>query len=473
MCIGTRGDVQPYLALACALRDAESPVALFSLSSHAGLVCDAGIDFVSLGLGFDEAQATTAEGRAMKAAKGPFAARKALQAFMVAQGGQYWTATDAALRAFQPDVAVLSTIAAYFTTSLCDLHKVPFVLAHYAPFLPTKYHAPPVFNLKTWSARNPLGKALNRASWSLAMRGDWALVYRPVINHLRTAAGMAPITHGAGVYGHYGGRQRPVLLMQSPVITDYALDYPASALVTGRPEVPLPPGYTPPADVLSFLEAGPAPVCITLGSMAAFIDRPQFARGVDALLSLAVRAVTDAGARCIVFTEVRVSAPPPGFSLPRAYHLPRACSFLQGAAPDTLQDARAHPERCLLLSKGLPHSWLFPRCAAVICHGGAGTVHAAVGAGVPCIVLAVEVLWDQLWWGKQLVAAGLAPAAFKAQTVTPRQLRSAVNTCLRDMGLRARCAAAKAATDPVLAGAAAAAFVWATAARGWEDIPPL
>ena len=447
MCVGTRGDVQPYLALACALRDAGSPVALFSLTSHAALVADAGIDFVSLGLGFDEAQATTAEGRAMKAAKGPFAARRALQAFMVAQGGQYWAATDAALRAFQPDVAVLSTVAAYFTTSLCDLHTVPFILAHYAPFLPTKYHAPPVFNLKTWSARNPLGKALNRASWSLAMRADWALVYRSVINHLRTSAGMAPLTHAAGVYGHYGGRQRPVLLLQSPIITEFALDYSASALVTGRPEVPLPPGYTPPADVLSFLQAGPAPVCITLGSMAAFIDRPQFARGVNALLSLAVRAVTDAGARCIVFTE--------------------------GAAPDTLQDAKAHPQRCLLLAKGLPHSWLFPRCAAVICHGGAGTVHAAVGAGVPCIVLAVEVMWDQLWWGKQLVAAGLAPAAFKAQSVTPRQLRSAVATCLRDMGLRARCAAAKAATDPVLAGAAAAAFVRATAARGWEDIPPL
>ena len=446
MCVGTRGDVQPYLALAVALRDAGSPVALFSLSSHAALVADAGIQFVSLGLGFDEAQASTEEGRAMKAAKGPFAVRRALQRFMVAQGGQYWAAADAALRDFNADVAVLSTVAAYFMASLCDLLKVPFVLAHYAPFLPTKYHAPPVFNLRSWhSVRNPLGQALNRASWSLAMRADWALVYRPVINHLRTAAGMAPITHGAGVYGHYGGRQRPVLLMQSPIITSFPLDYPPSALVTGRPEVPLSPGYTPPAEVLAFLQAGPAPVCITLGSMAAFLDRPKFARGVDQLLSLAVRAVTDAGARCIVFTE--------------------------GAAPGTLSDVQ--PERCLLLPKGLSHSWLFPRCAAVICHGGAGTVHAAVAAGVPCIVVAVEVLWDQLWWGKQLLAAGLAPGAFEAQTVTPRQLHGAVATCLRDMGLRARCAAARDATSPAHAGAAAAAFVRATAARGWEDIPPL
>jgi sterol 3beta-glucosyltransferase len=448
MCIGTRGDVQPYLALAVALRDSGADVLLFALSSHEELVQSAGIRFVSLGLGFDAAQDLTPEGRAMKAARGPLASRRALQAYMQAQGALYWRAADEALLDFKPDVAVVGTIAAYVFTSLLDLRKVPFLLAHCAPFVPSRHGAPPVFNCTTWrSGCNPLGMMLNRMTWTLAMRADWHLVYQPVVNALRCNHKMAPITHGAGVYGHYGGRLRPVLLMQSPLLAPRLLDYPSAVLVSGRPEVPL-KEYAPPADVEAFLRAGQPPVCITLGSMAVFLDRPKFSRrGATSILALAVDSVTDAGARCLVFTE---------------------------GAPEAACEALRQRPDVLLVSRGLPHSFLFPRCAAVVCHGGAGTVHAALAAGSPCVVVAVETFWDQLWWGQKLVAARLAPAAFAAQKVTRRQLRVAVATCLHDTGLRARCAAAAAATDPTAAASAAVTFVTGVVGdKGWQDLPPL
>ena len=54
----------------------------------------------------------------------------------------------------------------------------------------------------------------------------------------------------------------------------------------------------------------------------------------------------------------------------------------------------------------MPHGWLLPQCSAGVVHGGAGTVAAVVGAGIPCIVTPV-MKNDQHWWGAQLNKLGV------------------------------------------------------------------
>ena len=44
------------------------------------------------------------------------------------------------------------------------------------------------------------------------------------------------------------------------------------------------------------------------------------------------------------------------------------------------------------------HQWLLPRCQMAIIHGGAGSIGASLRAGIPVII--VSVFRDQPWWGK-------------------------------------------------------------------------
>jgi sterol 3beta-glucosyltransferase len=51
------------------------------------------------------------------------------------------------------------------------------------------------------------------------------------------------------------------------------------------------------------------------------------------------------------------------------------------------------------------HAWLFPQCAAIVHHGGAGTTHAGLSAGVPNVVCSFFA--DQPFWGKQVKRLGV------------------------------------------------------------------
>ncbi|MFE3055854.1 glycosyltransferase [Nocardia sp. NPDC059239] len=60
----------------------------------------------------------------------------------------------------------------------------------------------------------------------------------------------------------------------------------------------------------------------------------------------------------------------------------------------------------------LPHEWLFPRTAAVVHHGGAGTTGTGLRAGVPNVVCPFHM--DQPFWGARVVALGVAASTLPA-----------------------------------------------------------
>jgi UDP:flavonoid glycosyltransferase YjiC (YdhE family) len=82
-----------------------------------------------------------------------------------------------------------------------------------------------------------------------------------------------------------------------------------------------------------------------------------------------------------------------------------------------------------------PHDWLFPRCKAVIHHGGAGTTAAGLRAGIPNII--VPHTADQPFWGQRVAAIGAGPAPIPVKQLTPQRLAAAL-TQADDPALRAR-----------------------------------
>jgi sterol 3beta-glucosyltransferase len=147
------------------------------------------------------------------------------------------------------------------------------------------------------------------------------------------------------------------------------------------------------------LESGPPPIYIGYGSMNAG-DGEEKAR-------LVLRALELSGQRGLLLTGwgglARVAAAP---------HV--------------------------LYIDNVPHDWLFPRMAAVVHHGGAGSTGAGLRAGVPSLITPVAA--DQYAWAAQVVKSGVGPQAPELKSLTAEKLAGAIRMAVNDSDLRTRAA---------------------------------
>jgi sterol 3beta-glucosyltransferase len=86
-----------------------------------------------------------------------------------------------------------------------------------------------------------------------------------------------------------------------------------------------------------------------------------------------------------------------------------------------------------------PHDWLFPRMAAVVHHGGAGTTAAGLRSGVPSIV--VPHAFDQPFWGHRVAELGAGPPPIPRRILTAQRLAGALATAIQSQTMRERAAA--------------------------------
>jgi len=161
-----------------------------------------------------------------------------------------------------------------------------------------------------------------------------------------------------------------------------------------------PPGdWTPPNSLTAFLEAGPRPVYVGFGSMSS--------RRPEETTELILQALAEAKQRAVLLS---------GWSGLRTANL-----------PDTV-----------FMLDSIPFSWLFPRVAAVIHHGGAGTTAAGLRAGVPSLV--VPFFGDQFFWGRRVAALGVGPEPIPRKELTAERLARAIERALTDQSMRQRSA---------------------------------
>ena len=80
-----------------------------------------------------------------------------------------------------------------------------------------------------------------------------------------------------------------------------------------------------------------------------------------------------------------------------------------------------------------PHDWLFPRMAAIVHHGGAGTTAAAMRAGVPAV--AVPIFADQPFWASPIAALGVGPAPIQRAQLNADRLAYAIRMAVDNEGI--------------------------------------
>jgi UDP:flavonoid glycosyltransferase YjiC (YdhE family) len=282
---------------------------------------------------------------------------------------------------------LLVTPTTWFGVHIADGLGLPSLGVYLQPLSPTKAFAPP-----TLGARSLGGRANYRAGYLLLKAGQRP--FRGVVDELRSRLGLPPTTPSAWVAATEA-RRWPILYGYSPLVVPPPPDWPAWHRPVGywwpAPE----PGFAPAPELADFLAAGPPPVYFGFGSMPA--------RDRDALSALLVRAARKAGVRAIV------SAGWAGLSA-------------------TGQDVLAVGD--------VPHEWLFPRVAAVVHHGGAGTTAAGLRAGVPAVP--VPFMVDQPFWARRLRLLGVAPGSVPLRRLSADRLAAAVTAAVTDPGYRRR-----------------------------------
>ncbi|USX56380.1 glycosyltransferase [Lentzea sp. HUAS12] len=374
--VDTRGGVQPYAALALGLTRAGHEVRVVAPEDFTGWLTGMGLDAAPLTGRMDEAARAAAEA-GFSGAVVP----KGMRARLVEQS--LVQARELLGHAEGSDVLMGGIGGAVLGRDVAEKLGVPFVDAHLHPVGLVSTALPGVLApwMPSWTggAGNLIGSAIT----------EFALTapFRAVSRAVRT-----------DVLGLPRRRRRPSALALYG-FSRHLASAPTGWNVTGYWFLAEDAEWTPPARLEQFLAEGDPAVCVGFGSMVGS-DPAATAR-------LVVEAVRQVGVRAVLLT---------GW--------------------DGMRDIVDGDD--VLVVDQAPHSWLFPRVAAVVHHGGAGTTAAAARAGVPAVVVPHGV--DQPFWGNRIAALGVGPRPLPRADLTASSLATALRTALTDDGMRRRAA---------------------------------
>lgn len=261
---------------------------------------------------------------------------------------------------------------------------IPYAFFAFCPQLfPSGEHPSPT---TPWQTMHPW---LNRLSWTFN-DWNWRWLLLSALNEARAGVGLLPVKDvWTALIGKHPFVASDSALAPAPPDAVEALGLRQLPALTLEDPSPLS------ASVRAFLEAGPPPVYIGFGSMADPDPARTTARLLESVRLAGVRALISRG-----WAGLRAEETPPGVLF-------------------------VGPE---------PHRKLFPHCAAVVHHGGAGTTHAAARAGVPQVPM--PQLLDQHYWAQRLKSLGVSPGQVARHGKDPRPLAEALRACVEESHYR-------------------------------------
>ncbi len=367
---GSRGDVQPFIALALGLQRAGHAVRLVANADFEALARSHGLAFRPLPFGIqslletDAGQAMIHSGRLWDALL--YFLRETSRYTMQIQLDSWQACQDT-------DVLVYSFISlwGYDIAEKLGAVGAPALLI---PAYPTRAFPVPQGTIPN------LGGVFNRTTHWLLLALVWQMLYRGALTRFRQE-----VLHLAGAPGILQRLNIPQLHAYSPLVVPRPADWPAWVHQTGYWFLPAPDDWKPPSALSAFLEAGDPPVYIGFGSMAN--------RSAAEMTRLVLEALRQTGQRAVLAR---------GWGGLAGEQLPKTVFLLDSA----------------------PHAWLFEYMAAVVHHGGAGSTAAGLRAGKPSIL--IPHMQDQFFWGRQVAALGVGPRPIPRSVLTAERLAQAV-----------------------------------------------
>lgn len=380
---GSRGDVQPYVALGVGLQKAGHRVRLAAPALFEAFALEYGLEFASLA---GDPQ-VLAQALADTAGSNPVRTVREIAKYTLPVADQ--VQRDVFATCADTDLVIHSFLTTLAGDMAAREYNLPQLSASIFPVFSTTSEFPglmfPYLGLGAW---------YNRLTHYLFTQNYWQgsrLGYNLFVRRKQPGRPVLqdwPFTRPDPV---------PILYGISPHVLPRPRDWGRHTYMPGYWFLEAQEAWQPPSDLLAFLDAGEAPVYVGFGSM--------ITSQAERLVDVALGALAKTGQRGLLLT---------GWG-----------GISTADLPDTVYKIDA-----------APHDWLFPRMKALVHHGGAGTTAAGLRAGVPTIITPFTA--DQPFWGQRVYRLDAGPKPIPRRKLTVDGLAEAIRVTVRDAGMRQR-----------------------------------
>jgi sterol 3beta-glucosyltransferase len=389
--LGSRGDVQPLIALAIGLQQAGHRATLVTSHTFADWIRAYGVEVHPLQFNPQDILQHPQMQAFLQRGGNPLRVLGVMRAGL----GRALGAHDELWQVAKTADFVVQSSTGVGALEAAEELQLPSAIAHLFPVTPT--HTFPSFFLGSF--RFSLGAGYNWLTHVAMLRLVWNVVGAPLTNPWRRRLGLRAWRSYGDMYAQAHRLHLPILCAFSPALLPKPPDWDDNHHVTGYWFLKTHPAWQPPPELMRFLESGPPPVYIGFGSMNAGDGEEK--------VHVVLRALVISRQRGIILTGLGGLAQGP-------------------ESPN------------VLYVEDLPHDWLFQRMVAVVHHGGAGSTGAGLRAGVPNIITPVAA--DQYAWAEQVVKSGVGPRVPELKSLTAERLAGAIRMAVNSSDLRTRAA---------------------------------
>jgi UDP:flavonoid glycosyltransferase YjiC (YdhE family) len=404
-CVGTRGDVQPFLGLAKSLiHSGQYQVTLVADSDAKNLIQSHGVDYLPFSKSIQHELLHTEAGKATKKAN-VFQLSAAVKAFMTPLMESWWVDIQSAIRLAKPDIVILTTFPFLCgCAAIAENESVKNILvAHTVPAHPTSEFAPTTASV---GFTLPF-RFLNKLIWSI---GEYVAskAYEGMINKVRSDFKMPPLIQSPSKEA--AEKKWQFLYVYSESLIPKPLDWDANCHVIGNPTLSEDTVYTPKSDLNEFLAETTPTVYIGLGSMLGVIfdTREEIINVLNTLIDGVRHAQKHYDFKVILHTFTFNDSK---------------------VAPSNL---KSDDKKIFLLDYPVPHIWLLPRCTFLVHHAGAGTTQAGFRAGKPCICLPCGKTSDQPFWADLVFRKRCGPRGLPIWKINPTEFGNRLVDCFQN-----------------------------------------
>lgn len=377
---GTRGDVQPILALARGLQSQGHVVRFAAPPAFRELVETQSIPFTPLEGNPSDLLTAPGTQSALTFNDNPLRGLEHALGYLKAARPVYKEMIENGWMVSQDASALAIGLPTIWGSSIAEALGIPCIGAFLQPVTRTSEFPSPLL-----PSQLDLGRVYNRLTYWLISQAVY-LPWRGVINQWRkNSLGLSPLPLAHNMFAQMDA----ILFGFSEKVVASPRDWNSNNHITGYWSLDMPP-FTPMPELQKFIEAGEKPLYIGFGSPG--MHKP------GALIDLLFNAIQETNIRALI-------------SIPRNMET-------NPVRP------RGFGDRIYLLREDIPYRWLFPQMAGIIHHGGAGTTGEALKAGVPSLILPLAV--DQFFWGERVFQLGVSPRAIPHRQLTVENLVKAL-----------------------------------------------
>lgn len=370
---GSRGDVQPYLALAVGLQNAGHQVKLAAPHRFQDFVDRYRIPFAPLA-----GDPGTISQRLNNAGTNPIGMVRAISDYVFSIASQVVVQAFAACQ--DADLIVHSFLFTSGGHAFARKLNIPDISIQLFPvFAPTAEIPPPITpNLSSRLVR----RLIHGLATQIYVQGGRMGYHRMRKAHPETF----DLDLSWPFHPNQSRSQTALVFAYSPSVLPRPTDWESENIhVAGYLFLDTIYEYQPPEDLLHFMKAGPPPVCVTFGS--------TIHRQADDIYKNVISAIEEVGKRAII---------------------------LSGWGGFQTRETTKN----IFITPAVPHDWLLPQCQTVIHHGGAGSTAAGLRAGIPNLV--VPFASEQPFWGMRVHAIGAGPEPIPIKKLTNVRLAHAL-----------------------------------------------